>query len=233
MRLDGADAAASLPGPQGRALFAFLVLHRFQETSRDELVDAVWPAAAPPAPDQALRALLSKLRRALGAERVAGRSRVRLVLPADAWVDVEAAGEAIHAAESAVAQQAWERAWVSAHVARNVATRPLLPEADAPWLAEPRRRLDDIRLRALEALAAGGLGLGGPELDTAARAARALTEQAPFRERGHLLLMRALAAQGNGAEALLVFEALRRRLRDELGAAPGPELQALHRELLG
>jgi hypothetical protein len=30
-----------------------------------------------------------------------------------------------------------------------------------------------------------------------------------------------------------VYEALRRRLRDELGSAPSVELQALHRRLLG
>ena len=34
-------------------------------------------------------------------------------------------------------------------------------------------------------------------------------------------------ARGNGAEALRVYEQLRQRLRDELGATPAPELREL------
>lgn len=44
--------------------------------------------------------------------------------------------------------------------------------------------------------------------------------------------MEILAARGNGAEALRVFEALRQRLRDELGATPAPELRELQSQLL-
>ena len=45
--------------------------------------------------------------------------------------------------------------------------------------------------------------------------------------------METLAARGNSAEALLVYEALRRRLREELGVAPSEPTQDLHRRLLG
>src|SRR4029079_18171595 len=48
----------------------------------------------------------------------------------------------------------------------------------------------------------------------------------PFRESGHLLLMRVREAQGNVVEALRVHERLRTLLRDELGVAPRPEGQA-------
>jgi DNA-binding SARP family transcriptional activator len=44
--------------------------------------------------------------------------------------------------------------------------------------------------------------------------------------------MQILVARGNGAEALRVYEALRERLRDELGAAPAPELRELQAQLL-
>jgi DNA-binding SARP family transcriptional activator len=52
------------------------------------------------------------------------------------------------------------------------------------------------------------------------------------RETGHRLLMEALAATGNVAEALQVYDELRCLLRDELGVAPAAELQALHQRLL-
>ena len=55
----------------------------------------------------------------------------------------------------------------------------------------------------------------------------------PYREAGYKLLMEALTAEGNTAEALQVYEALRCRLREELGSAPSRELQALHQLLLG
>ena len=44
--------------------------------------------------------------------------------------------------------------------------------------------------------------------------------------------MEILVARGNAAEALRVYDALRERLRDELGAAPAPELRALQEQLL-
>jgi len=44
--------------------------------------------------------------------------------------------------------------------------------------------------------------------------------------------MRTLVARDNPAEALRVYEMLRGRLREELGAAPADTTQALYRELL-
>jgi DNA-binding SARP family transcriptional activator len=64
------------------------------------------------------------------------------------------------------------------------------------------------------------------------RSARELVATAPYRERAHALLMQILAARGNGAEALRVYETLRERLSEELGAAPVPELGELQAELL-
>ncbi len=44
--------------------------------------------------------------------------------------------------------------------------------------------------------------------------------------------MEILAARGNGAEALRIYDALRQRLRDDLGATPAPELRELQERLL-
>jgi DNA-binding SARP family transcriptional activator len=95
-----------------------------------------------------------------------------------------------------------------------------------------RRRVEEVRASALECYAAIALGLGGSELGTGERAARELVERAPYRERGQALLMGLLAARGNPAEALRVYEALRERLRDDLGIAPAPRLRELQAQLL-
>ena len=57
--------------------------------------------------------------------------------------------------------------------------------------------------------------------------------RAPFRESGYRYLMEVLAARGNAAEALQVYEQLRTLLHEELGVAPSPASQELHRTLLG
>jgi len=59
-----------------------------------------------------------------------------------------------------------------------------------------------------------------------------LTELAPYRKTGHRLLMEALERRGNLAEALRAYEHLRVLLREELGIAPSPTVQAVHRRLL-
>lgn len=231
--IDGRRIEDELPGPQGRVLFAYLASTRRRPSPRAELIDALWPDHVPADPETALSALLSKLRRVLGPEELEGRSAVHLRLPADAWIDLEAAGDSIHRAESAIARSDWTGAWGPARVAQHIAVREFLPGEGAPWIAEIRGRLADIYATALELTARAGLEIGGAEVDTALRSARSLIAHSPYRESGYRLLMEALDLRGNTAEALRVYEQLRVLLRDELGAAPGAAVQELHRRLLG
>ena len=177
--------------------------------------------------------LLSKLRRVLGPELLVGRSQIELLLPADVFIDVEAALEALHRAESYVANEEWADAWGPSGVAYHVASRPLLQGHDRRWLDDWRRRLEDVRVRGLECFATARLGLGGPTLPQAADCARQLIEMAPFRETGHRILMESLERSGNVAEALRAYDRLRVMLRDELGVAPSPAVQTVYRRLLG
>ena len=150
-----------LPGRQGRLLFTYLVVNRHRQIARDELAEALWRESDPATVDTRLNPLLSKLRRVFGADAVPGRSTLRLCLP-EASVDLESAVEAIHRAESAVAQHDWRRAWGPTLVALFVAERDFLPGEDAPWINEIRDQLTELRLRALECYAATELALAGP-----------------------------------------------------------------------
>jgi SARP family transcriptional regulator, regulator of embCAB operon len=233
VELDGRRVEDALPGAKGRLLFAYLVLNRDRRISRDELLTAVYGQEASPHQHPSLSVLLSKLRSAIGPELLAGRAELELVLPRDAFVDVEAAREALHRAESHVAAREWAESWGPAGVAYHVARRPLLQGEDRPWLDEWRRRLDDVRLRGLECFAEARLGLGGPTLSQAEDCARRLIELAPYRETGHRILMEALERRGNVAEALLAYDRLRVLLGEELGVAPGRAVQSVHSRLLG
>ena len=70
-------------------------------------------------------------------------------------------------------------------------------------------------------------------LAAAVRAGRELTRLEPYRESGWRILMQALTAEGNTAEALQAYERLRTLLREELGIAPSAPTQELFRVLLG
>ncbi len=220
--IDGQRLENRLPGRQGRLLFAYLVVNRNRTLTRSHLLNALWPEGQ----DGGLAPLLSKLR------RVAPLDEYRIGLPADVWVDIEAAAEAVHRAESAISQQNYHGAWGPSQVAMFVTGRSFLPNEDTSWVTEVRRNLDDLNLRAMEAYAQAGLGIGGTELPAAVRVGRVLIAREPYRESGYRLLMEALAREGNKAEALRIYEKLRRLLRDELGVAPSPQSQSLHRELL-
>jgi DNA-binding SARP family transcriptional activator len=233
VRLEGRRVDDALPGALGQLLFAYLVLNRLHPIARDELVIAVYGEEATPGHQARFSVLLSKLRRITGPELLAGRGRLELVLPEDAFIDLETALEALHRAESHVAKGEWAAAWGPAGLAYDVASRPLLLGHDRPWLDDWRRRLDEGRLNGLECLAAASLGLGGPELPQAVNCARRLVELAPFRESGYRILMEALERSGNVAEALRVYDRLRVTLREELGISPGSAVQRVHRRLLG
>ena len=225
-RIEGQRIESELRGRQVRLAFVYLVAHRSRPVPRTELLNALWPE--PPA-GEALSPLLSKLRRVAP---VTGRTELHLSLRADAWIDLEAAAEGLHRAETAIARRDWAMAWSPARVAQHIAARGFLPGEDPPWVEDIRHRLEEIHIRSLELVGQACLGIGAGELDMAERSARTLLALAPYRETGHRLLMETLAARGNSAEALLVYEGLRQRLRAELGAAPSTQTQELHRRLL-
>src|SRR5215213_2573918 len=153
VNLNGRRVEDALPGAKGELLLAYLVLNRLRRIDRDELLVATYGEDATRDHGPRLSVLLSKLRRVLGPELLAGRTQIELVLPADVFVDVEAALEGLHRAESHVAKGEWAEAWGPSTVASQVAGRPLLQGYDRPWLDEWRRRLDDVRLRGLECFA--------------------------------------------------------------------------------
>jgi DNA-binding SARP family transcriptional activator len=156
----------------------------------------------------------------------------RIQLPSDAYVDVEAARDAVHRAGPQSLRTTSTLRGRRRRSRRPVGTVFLLGE-DAEWIEDERRSLASLHLRALEAYAQASLGVGGTELAGAVRAGRDLVRLEPYRESGYRILMQGLAAEGNSAEALLVYDDLRRLLHNELGTAPSAATQELHRSLLG
>lgn len=232
VEIDGRDAVDAVPAGQARSLLAYLLTRDERCAERGALIDVVWPNGAPKDPQAHLRVVLTRLRRALAPATLEGRQQLRLALPAPVWVDMEAARQAIETARADARNARWSSALEHAQAALALLRAGFLPGQEGEWAQDERRANEELELEALEWTARSGLALGGAELAGAQRAARELVSRSAFRETGRRLLMEALAATGDVAEALQVYEELRCLLRDELGVAPAAELQALHRRLL-
>jgi SARP family transcriptional regulator, regulator of embCAB operon len=223
-------------GQQGRAAFAFLVLARGRLVPRAELAGVLWSDAPPAESDGALNSVISKLRGVLTGAGFppsalgSASGCYELQLPSAAWVDVEAAADAIHEAESALRRGDPASAYGPSAVAHHIARRPFLAGDDSRWADARRQRLRSILLRALECRAQ--VYLWNREHTLAVEAARDAVELEPFRETAHQLFMRALAASGNTAAALVAYEQCRKLIAEELGVDPSPATKALHRVLL-
>jgi DNA-binding SARP family transcriptional activator/tetratricopeptide (TPR) repeat protein len=228
----GRPLEQALRGRLGRLLFAYLVLNRERSVTRDELIDRLWDESPPSTAATTLSSLLSRMRSGLGADVLQGRTTLRLVLAPDAWIDVEAARTSVGEARAALEKERPADSFTHAREALGVLDQTLLVGVESSWLDDERRNLEELATQALECVAGAGARLRDSEAAEGERAARAVVERAPYRETGYRRLMEALESRGNVAEALRVYEQCRALLGEELGAAPGPELRALHQRLL-
>ncbi|MDW5597240.1 BTAD domain-containing putative transcriptional regulator, partial [Conexibacter stalactiti] len=233
--LEPRDSAAALPGGQARQVLTYLAARPGRLIRRDVLSDVLWPAAgtAPQDPDAVLSSLLSRLRPLIAPASVqSSGGGVALTLPEGSTVDVEEAAGALERARAALAEGRSEIAWEEATVALEIAEAGFLPEQEDDWANGPRELVQTMRVDALEAQANASVALGDGQLVAGEAAARIAVVLAPLRESAHAALMRVLAARGNAAEALRVYEQLRRLLMEELGVAPSRELRTLHERLV-
>jgi DNA-binding SARP family transcriptional activator len=230
--------ARALAGRQGRLAFVFLVANRNRPVGRDELVDVIWKEQPPPGVDAALSSILSKLRVVLkrlgwspreASIDVASRS-IGIRLPPQTWVDIEDAAAAIDEAEGALRTGDTARAWGFANVVISIAGRPFIQDHEAAWIQAIRLKLRMLLTRGLECLAAVSQLTGEPSL--AIQYTTEVLKLEPFREVAYQQLMRLHAEIGNNAEALRVFEQCRTLLREELGASPSPQTEAVFLTIL-
>jgi DNA-binding SARP family transcriptional activator len=232
LRVEVAGRSRELRGRQSRLVLGYLLVQRGRPVRRDVLIDALRTEGTVPS-ESTLAPVLSRIRRAIGPEAtIDGRDSLVLSLPEPVWVDVEAARDALARARAAALTPAAGDPAATVRAAEEalaLTDAELLIDLDAEWLGEPREALAALRVDAFELIAATARVVDPQRAEAAAREAVAL---APFRESARLLLIEALRAQGNVAEALRAYEDVRTLLREELGAVPGLALVAVHGELL-
>ncbi len=227
---DGAEI--EIGGSRVRALLVRLALGVGRTVTVEELADALWPDDKPADEVGAVRSLVSRLRRALPdpAALRSAHGGYCLDLPPDA-VDAPRCDRLARETRRALAAGDPGTARLRGREALDLWRGPALADVAAlPFAVGHVAGLAETRLAVFEDVAAADLACGDGR-----HAVAGLTDLAtrhPLRERLQALLLRALFAAGRPAEALAGYEEVRRRLADELGADPGPELRAAHQEIL-
>ncbi|MFI6709696.1 AfsR/SARP family transcriptional regulator [Nonomuraea sp. NPDC050478] len=224
------DDGTGIPvgGPRVRALLALLALEPGRVVGADQLVDGLYGEEPPEGVANALQSQVSRLRRALGRDRVEFHpAGYRLV--ADP-MDVDASRFEWLAAEGRRALGSGDAGRASALLREGLELWRGAPLADAPHAGASAARLSELRLTAIEDRAQADLELGRHR-ELAAELRRLVADH-PLRERLRAQLMRALYGSGRQAEALTAYAEGRRILDDQLGIQPGPELAAAHLAVL-
>lgn len=226
-----AGKVASLQSDRHRMLLAMLALAPAGALSRDQLVEGLWGDDAPDNATELLQMNVSRLRRRLvdaGAQPevlVAARGGYQLALERD-QLDVMAFRKLVSDARKET--EAGDEVGACARYAKALRLWRGRVAEDVPWLFE-RTALATLerewRAVVLEyASVAGGVGRPGDAVPYLRQA----IERSPLDEAAHAALVIALAADGAAAEAAAVYDTVRVRLLDELGADPGQELLHAH-----
>src|SRR5262245_2718183 len=223
-----------LAGARLRAVIAQLALAQGRLVTVDRLIDGVWGDDPPTAAVNALQSLISRLRRALPAgdaeSIVAQPGGYRLAIDA-ADLDSAAFERLASDGRAALAVGEWATASGLLREALGLWRGPPLADLlEVPFAAVPGARLAELRLAVLEDRIEADLRLGRhaeliPELE-------AITVENPLRETLSSQLMRALYGTGRQADALAAYDRLRKRLADDLGIDPSPDVEQVHLAVL-
>lgn len=225
-------ASLDLGPPKQRALLATLLLADGKAVSNARLIEAVWGLDAPPRAVSSVQAYVSRLRGLL-----ATNAGVELVRQAPGYavraehVDVVEFRRLAERAAAATTARDWTLGEAIARQALALWRGPLLPELrDEHWVAAEAVRLDEMRALCLESLVTGLLGQA--RVTESVDCSHQLVEEFPLRERVRRLAMIALYRAGRSPEALDSYRDYVRKLDEQLGLQPGPELRELQSAIL-
>lgn len=231
VRLDG--RVVDIGSAKQRALLSALLLEPNRVVAAGTLVGLLWGEQPPASVAVTLRSVVSRLRRALGAQgrRVQARDGGYVLRVDPQTVDVRVFEDLAARGCALLARGRHGEAAALLTQAMDLWRGPVLTELpDAEPLRGAAERLAALRRDVVEELAEAQLGTGD------AAQALALLEpylaEDPLRERARGQQMRALYRLGRQTEALAAYRDLRATLRDELCVEPHPDLRRLNQQIL-
>jgi DNA-binding SARP family transcriptional activator len=214
-----------------RAVLAVMLLDAGRVVPPEMLIDRVWGENPPRSVRNVVYGYVARLRALIASGQDPGVSLSRhaggyLLQAGPDQVDLTRFRRLV--AEAAAADG--DQAEAALRQALELWRGPALAGLDSPWLNATRTTLELERATAV--LDLGDIRLNRGEHAALAGELAAQAAAAPADERLIGQLMLALYRSGRQADALRWYERTRRYLAEELGADPGPNLAALHRQIL-
>jgi WD40 repeat protein/DNA-binding SARP family transcriptional activator len=204
-----------------RALLAMLALHEGSTVTTDRLVEGLWGEQPPATAAKMVQLCVSQLRRALPDGGDGG------------WIVTRGRGYELRLGNGGLDARRFERLIAEGRPREALALwrgAPLADVADEPFAAVEIRRLEELRLTAIELAIDGDLAAGRHR--EVVGELEGVVAAEPLRERLHAQRMLALYRCGRQAEALDVYRQARRALVEAIGVEPGPELRRMQEAIL-
>ncbi|MBB5867386.1 DNA-binding SARP family transcriptional activator [Allocatelliglobosispora scoriae] len=214
-------------------LLAILLAQADRPIAVSTIMEVLWGKRPPKTARKAVHVYVHQLRRLFGARVIQLTHGGYLLNTAESVIDSRQFMELTASAkdlqlqgEPAQAVHVWAQAlalWRDSVAFSDVDCATGVIAAERTWLQEQRGTAWENRLAAAVSLGSGHDSIVGWQ---------AMTEQHPYRERLHGLMMIAMYQSGRQEDALTTYENLRQRLAVELGIEPTPPLRKLHYQLL-
>ena len=218
--------AIDIAGQKDRGLLAILALSPGMAQSRDKLAGLLWSDRGDRQARDSLKHSLTRLRHSLAGDSspiVADRQSVRLD-PILVTADVSQFERLVGEGTPVALEQA--AALYRGDFLDGLSIRDAAFEE---WLMVERQRLRHAAEEALTRLMIQSVAAGARE--RASTAARRLLALDPLRESACRAMMQIHAEEGQGAQALRIYETLRDRLHAELGVKPEAETVRLYESI--
>jgi DNA-binding SARP family transcriptional activator len=223
--IDDGRGAVSIGGPKERMVLAQLLARANATVSLDALIEGAWEGRPPRSAERSMRTYVARLRKALEPERQGADHRVLVTEVRGYRLNVEP-GRFDALRFEALARQGAEELTAGDPTAAASTLRSALESwagaayaefADMDAIAGEVRRLDELRLLAVEDRIDADLGTGAAAVLIAE--IERLVGDHPFRERLWGQLMLALYRSGRQRDALTAYQRARTVMVDELGIA--------------
>jgi predicted ATPase/DNA-binding SARP family transcriptional activator len=229
IRRDG--EVVSLPGGKTTELLVRLALDAGVTVRAERLIEDLW-GESDGTEKNTLHSKVSMLRRALEDAAVVTGGRNGYTLNVDpSAVDAIEIQRVASIAKECSARGDYRAAVDACGRALEMFRGDILSDAgDGDWVIPHRTRLEEVQLGLVHDLLAARLELG--DAAEVIGELEALVARHPLRESMWVLLITALYRSSRQADALAAYQRIRTYLSDELGLVPGPQLQALERQVL-
>ncbi|MFJ1748147.1 BTAD domain-containing putative transcriptional regulator [Streptomyces sp. NPDC088116] len=221
----------ALEGTRQRTLLALMLINPQKVVTKEQFFEEVWGNKLPSSPGNALQAVVARVRKALAVEFGEQFARQRLVTHTNGYaMDVDPCDIDAHlfgqlGAEAAIMARADQTA------ARDLLDRalelwrgPALQGVTGGLICESAAaQFEEDRLAAVEARVQLNIAVAG--YSSVISELKKVAFLHPWRERLFELLMICLYKVGRQAEAVQAYNYLRRRLVEDFGMEPSPNLR--------